>query len=208
MADTPTGETVTPGDSQTTVTTASTPPQDNASAAEVEQLRKAKEQSDLRIRQLENEKKARDDAEAEAQRKRLEEKDEWKQIAEQERIKREALETERETEQRSQQLTSATNQIFAEFPKDAVELAQEMGLTLADDSEAAREQFKTKLSNIAAKVSNQTTTTPNNPAAPPASADKAELLARMGNGDKEARASLIGNIPGVQAMKKQAGWVD
>lgn len=208
MADTPTGETVTPGDSQTTVTTASTPPQDNASAAEVERLRKQVQQTELERNQLRNRLEAEEKAKEEAQRKRLEEQDEWKQIAEQERIKREALETERETEQRSQQLTSATNQIFAEFPKDAVELAQEMGLTLADDSEAAKEQLKTKLSNIAAKVSSQTTTTPNNPAAPPATADKAELLARMGNGDKEARASLIGNIPAVQAMKKQAGWVD
>jgi hypothetical protein len=206
MADTPTGETVTPGDSQTTVPTTSTPSQDNVSAAEVERLRKAAEQAEMRANQLKNEldkKKAEDEA---ARLKQLEENEEWKQLAEQSKIKLEEFENAREAEQRQATLKTATTEIFSQFPDEVKEIAEETGLTITEDTDEARIALKAKLEKIATKVVKSRDVTPNNPANPAVpQGERTALLQRMGNGDREARAQVIGNLPGVKEMRKIAG---
>lgn len=206
MADTPNGETVTPGDSQTTVTTTAPVTTGNAvDPAEVERLRKEAEQKELRIRQLENEAEARKKADEEAKTKQLAENEEWKQLAEQEKAKREALETEREAEQRTAELKVATDDVFKDYSDSAIEIAREAGLSLTDATDEAKAALKAKLDTIQSKVAATSTTTPNNPSTVPASEQKAELIERMKYGDKDARAKVISNIPGVQEMRKQAG---
>jgi len=151
MADTPTGETVTPGDSQTPGTPPAAPVA-NADNAEVERLRKEKEQADMRVRQLENERKERETREADARQKQLEEQDEFKQLYESERQKREKLESDQEAAKRSVELAQATEGIFKDYPTEVVELAKTAGLGLSDDTEAAQATLKEKLDAFKARV--------------------------------------------------------
>lgn len=213
MADTPKeGETVTPGDSKTEVTTPSAPqsapaPQVNTTDnSEVDKLKKELEQAQMRANQLENEKKKRDEADAEAKRKQLEEQDEWKQIAEQERIKREELENERQEAERTQTLKFAEDTIFAEFSEDAIEVAKEAGLSLKDDSDEAKADFKTKLQKISDKVVNSNKVTPNNPGGSIQNEDRSEKVAKMRQGDKQARDEVIGGLEVLDRMRAQAGY--
>jgi len=199
-------ETVTPGDSQTTVQTSAAPVANAVDPAEVERLRKEAEQNRMRANQLENELKKKEEAEEEAKRKRLEEQEEWKQIAEQERTKREALETERETEQRNKELNEATDKLFSDFPAEVVEIAKETGLSLNENSDEAREALKSKLTKIQSKVSSETKPTPNNPAPSGAQPQREQQLEAMRFGDRKATEDVIGNLPAVVAMRKAAGY--
>lgn len=175
--------------------------------AEIERLKKAAEQAQMRVNQLENEAKKREAAEEAARLKQLEENNEWKSVAEQNKAKLEAMEAEREAEQRSKELTDARNEVFKSFPAEVIEIAEDAGLGLSDTSEEAKEAFKAKLEKISAKVVTKAPVTPNNPANPTApDADRAEKLKRMAYGDKQARAEIISALPGVEAMRKMAGF--
>lgn len=198
-------ETVTQGDSQTEVTNTSTPPQDNAGAADVERLQKELEKANLRNRQLENEKSAREKADEEKRLKQLEENNEWKSVAEQERAKREALEQEREAETKAAELSSATSELFSQFPAEVVEIAQETGLSLNEVTEEAKEALKSKLEKIQGKVVTDKRVTPNNPSNQVIAPAKTELIQRMRAGDREAREEVISNLESVKAMKRMAG---
>lgn len=212
MSDTPTGETVNTGDTQTTVTTSATPAVNAPDPAEVERLRKESEQKDLRIRQLENERKAREDAEAETKRKQLEENEEYKSLYEREKAERERLANEQADAERKAALNSAQNEIFATFPADVTDVASTAGLSLTDDSEEAKVALKTKLEAIASKVSSTQTVTGNNPSptAEPTGTDRTKLLQRMRFNDKDlsesAKIEAISKIPALDAMREQAGY--
>lgn len=190
------------------VTPTATAPTVNAvDPAEVERLRKEAEQARMRANQLENELAKKKQAEEDAERKRLEEEQEWKTLAEQERAKREALESEREAEQRAAELKKATTEVFSKFPSEVVEIAQDTGLGLTDTSEEAIQALSAKLEKISTKVVSEKKVTPNNPNnAPTPAANHAELIERMRYGDKEARSKVISELPGVQAMRKMAGF--
>jgi len=207
MADTDNApETVTPGDSQTTVQTTAPAPGNAVDPAEVERLRKEREQIEMERNRLRNQLAEREKAEEEARQKQLAANEEWKQLAEQNQAKLEALEKEREEAQRTAELKEATSSVFAQFPADVVEVANEAGLSASDNTEEAKEALKSKLEKIAAKVSTTTTTAPNNPSTQPVTAStRAELLERAKYGDKEARMQAISNIPAVEAMRKMAG---
>ena len=86
----------------------------------------------MRANQLENELKKREAAEEAAKLKQLEENNEWKSVAEQNRIKLEALEAEREADERAKELAAAKQEVFKEFPAEVIELAEETGLNLSD----------------------------------------------------------------------------
>lgn len=175
--------------------------------AEVERLRKEAAQAVMRANQLQNalDKKAAEDEAARL--KQLEENNEWKSVAEQRQAKLEALETEREQELRAKELSTAKQEVLKDFSAEVVELAEETGLSLSDTSDEAKEAFKATLEKISAKVVTKAPVTPNNPANPSApDASREELLKRMAYGDKTARAEVISNLPGVEAMRKMAGF--
>lgn len=213
MADTPNGETVTPGDTQPSATTTSTPApaQDNASAAEVERLRKEAEQKELRIRQLENEKTARERAEEEARQKALEEQNEWKQIAEQNKAKLEAFEQEREAAVAKIELTEKQDAVYKEFPEDVVELAKETGLTLNENSDEAKEALKAKLTKLSERVSANNQVGPNNRNTTVTAETKEELIREhaktqtMNPGATAAYDKLLGGLNWVQQAKAENG---
>jgi small-conductance mechanosensitive channel len=206
MADTPNGETVTPGDSQTTVQTPATTPVVNASdPAEVERLRKEKEQADLRIRQLENQAAAREKADAETQAKKLEEDQKFKELWEQERQEKETLIREREEAQRKTELEAATSNLFKDYSPAVQELARTAGLALSDDSDTAQADLKAKLDTFASKIGSPKVG-PNNPGPTPAPStdrDRAVEVMRMNNIPNQARqAATRSAVSGLSAIKE------
>jgi len=159
-------ETGNAGTSQTTVQPAA-PDTGNAPDPEVERLRKEKEQADMRARQLENELKAKNEAEAEAKRKQLEEEAEYKTLYEKTQADLKAMQDTQEAEKRKTELTKATEEIFKEYPKEVVDLANTAGLGLSDNSEAAQTALKEKLDAFKAKVAPTTEAGGANPQANP-----------------------------------------
>lgn len=207
MADTTTVETATPEVVKNDVTPVATPPSVNSNDnSEVEKLRKELEQSQMRANQLENEKKKREEADADIKRKQLEDQEQWKEVAEQEKAKREALETEKQEAETKQTLSIAEQSIFAEFSPEAIEVAQEAGLTLTEDSDEAKNTLKSKLEKIQAKVITGNTVTPNNPGNLPETNDRAQLVQAMRNGDKQAKDKVISTLPVLDVMRAQAGY--
>ena len=206
MTDTPNSETVVEPKNDATPSVPA-PQVNTVDTAEVERLKKEAAQAQMRANQLQNmlDKKA---AEEEAARlKQLEENNEWKSIAEQNRAKLEALEAEREAEERSKELAAAKQEVFKEFPAEVIEIAEETGLGLTDATEEEKANLKAKLERIQTKVVTSKPVTPNNPANPaPLDADRSEKLKRMGMGDKQARQEIISSLPGVEAMRKMAGF--
>lgn len=217
MADTPTGETVNPGDSQTEATNTSTPVLDNASAAEVERLRKEKEQADLRIRQLQNEAEARKKADAEAEAKRLEEKEEYKTLYESTQEKLQSLESAQQNAERQAQLSSATDSIYKDYSPEVVDVAKTAGLVLTDDSEASQTALKEKLDSIKSKVAPGLAVTSNNPSDPAQAQVTREQLVTKGDdgisplawagakGDETVARKYAGSLEAVKQMKRNAG---
>ncbi len=214
MADTTPVETVTPGDSQTpTVTTTSVPATDNASAAEVERLRKEKEQADLRIRQLENQAAARQKADDEAKAQQLEENEQFKDLWEKERAEKETLIREREDATRRAALESATNTLLKDYSPAVQELASTAGLALTDDSETSVAELKSKLDTFASKLGSPKVVA-NNPApsgAPVDDRSQQVKVMRMNNVPTAVRNSAtrkaVSGLESIKAMKANAGLV-
>jgi hypothetical protein len=210
MSDTtPTVETVkTEAPSNEVIPTAA-PVANAVDTAEVERLKKVAEQAQMRANQLENTLKKKAEEEEAARLKLLEENNDWKSVAEQNKAKLEAYEAERDAEQRSKELSTATSEVFSTFPTEVRELAEEMGVGLTETTEEAKEALKQRLEKIQAKVVTEKKVTPNNPSNPTGpNASKAELIERMKYGDKAARSQVIASLPGVEAMRKQAGWTE
>lgn len=184
-------------------TTATAPNQDKGNE-DAEALRKELEKSKMEANMLrnQNDKLARE--REEAQRKELEEKEEWRTIAEQEKAKREALETEKQQAAKTVELESATKEIFNGFKPEVIELAQTAGLKLEDTTEEAKALLKDKLQAIADKVPAATVAGNNpTPPAPATNLNSEEVIKSMRYGNKEARREYIKQSPSIQAVKKE-----
>jgi hypothetical protein len=212
MADTDTkpSETATPAEVKNDATPPSVPAdQVNATDnSELEKLKKEKEQAEMRANQLANQLKAKEDAEAETKRKQLEDQQEWKQIAEQNQAKLDAIQQESDEKAKAETLRLAEETIFAEFSQEAIEVAKEAGLALPEDSDSARQTFKEKLQKISDKVVSSNKVTPNNPGTTPETSDRAELVERMRNGDKEATGKVVSELKSLDFMRQQAGYTN
>lgn len=204
MADTPTGETVTPEAPSNEPSTVAAPVVDNSNV-DVEAAKKEAEQARMRANQLENElKKIREQQEAERQ-KQLEEQGKWKEVADAKTAELERIQRERDEQQRQAELENATNGVFKDYPANVVDIAKTTGLSLPDDSEEAIAAFKEKLDTIKKQVVPTASPSANNPHNPaPAEASKAELLDRMKAGDKTAVNQYISELPAIKRMREIA----
>lgn len=207
MDGTPNGETVTPGASQTTVTTPSVPPVDTAGTAEVERLRKELEQKELRNRQLENEKVARDKADTDAKQKQLEEENQYKELFEQEKAKNEDIRKEQEENQKKAELEKAKQETLSQFSDDVKKLAEEVGIELADTDESSVEAFKGKLEKISTTAASQARVTPNNPnpSNPSSELTRDQIREALANDDTGAvfHDMVTKQFPGIASMTKK-----
>ena len=205
MADTPNGETANPGDTQTTVTTTSAPTTDNASAAEVERLRLEREKQDFRIKQLENEKIARDKADQEAADKKLEEQSEYKTLLEQERERRLALEKDAEEREARAELSKAKAEASKKFPEEVQKQAEDLGINLASTDEAAINAYVEKLTKLDNSFGGNGGVRPNNGQVRNPKYDQHEVLQAHANGDKDAFNQALNHIPWIEQEMKQHG---
>jgi len=221
MADTPLGETVTPGDSQTNGTQPTTP-QVNVDTAEVERLRKENEQRDIRIRQLENERQAREAADRETEAKRLKENEEYKQLYERTNTELENIRKEREAQEQQTRISAATNDVFKDYPETVQQVAKTTGLSLSDDSELARAALKEKLDQLQQVVGTGAPTVSSNNPTPttPVVTGQPVNLGRprqlgIDNGtvaqsdtNPEKFSAYVKGIPAIEQMKRQAGLIN
>jgi chromosome segregation ATPase len=191
--------------------TPAAPATDNSSA-DVEQAKKAAEQATMRANQLENELKKIRDNQSEAERKQLEEKEEFKALYEKNEAELKQIRETREAEERQRTLQSETETVFKDYPANVAELAKTAGLSLIDDSEAARSALKEKLEAIKTQIGSAGTpaVNPNNPAAPAAAnPDRAKLVENMAlagaQGDDKPTRAFIRSLPQINEMKRQAG---
>lgn len=176
--------------------------EDNA----VEELRKKLEQQEMRANQLANQLKAKEEAEAKAKEKELEEQNQYKDLFEQEKAKREALETQQETEKRQAELEKAKAETLAGFSDDVKQAAEKLGLTLLDTDESSVEAFKEKLAVLQGESSDQSPVTPNNPNPTTQKVDLTpDQIRESLAGDKTGQVFhdlVTKNYPGIAAMTK------
>jgi hypothetical protein len=217
MADTPTGETVTPEPlSNEGNPTATTPVVNAIDPAEVERLKKELAQAQMQANQLTNKLTAKEQEEAAAKAKQLEEKEEFKTLYEQTQARLKEIEDRDAANERSQHLTTETSTIFADYPETVVELAKTAGLGLTDDSDAAKAALKEKLDSFKARVGTSSPITSNNPEAPVQTTDTQSLVTRTNKsegspmaiasarGDLTPQFEYIRNLKGIQRMKEIA----
>jgi len=177
---------------------------------------KKAEQAEMRARQLENEKLAREKADEEARNKKLEEDNEWKELAAREKQRADALESAQEEERKRTALKTAESTLLADYSDEVKEIISTTGLSLNDDSETAQAEFKSRLDAIAAKLpaAQKPKVQGNNGVIPPSSStdvEDAKLYQRMRFDDRElsesAKRTAIDKLPALAEMRKNAGIV-
>lgn len=201
------GDTPKPGETQTpeapkNATPPPTPQTGNEGdqAGEAEKLRKELEQARMREQQLLNEKKAREEAEEAKKAKKLEEQNEFKELYEQEKAKREAIESEREAESRRQELEKARTEVLANYSDEVKALAEEAGMNLGSSDEDAKVAFKEKLDKIQNMVGSTGKVTPNNPGKPTQKPKLTQDELRVALKDEKSFEEIVAQRPGIAAM--------
>lgn len=209
-------ETATPTAPSNEPGTAAVPPVDNSSA-DVETAKREAEQARIRANQLENENKKLKEAQAELDRKSLEEKEEFKTLYEKTQAQLDEIKATQENANRQAQLTEATNTVFKDYPAEVVELAKTAGLSLSDDSETAQTALKEKLDAFKVKITPGSTVTSNNPSTPTQQELTREQLVTKGEdgvsplawagakGDESVARKFAGSLNAVKEMKRMAG---
>lgn len=206
MSDTTPVETATPVvKNEVTPPSAPAPQVNTTDNSELDKLKKELEQTQMRANQLNNQLEAKAKAEEEAKAKKLEEQNEFKSLYEQEKAKREAVETERQEAETKQSLSIAEQAIFAEFDPSAIEVAKDAGLSLSEDSDEAKAALKTKLEKIQSKLVS-TPVSSNNPGITPENPDQTQKIRAMRAGNTQARDEVIGGLKSLDFMRAQAGY--
>lgn len=203
MSDTPTGETVIvepPKNDATPPVPPTVKAEDNA----VEELKKQLQQQEMRANQLANQLKSKEEAEAKAKEKELAEQNQYKDLFEQERAKREALEAEQQEKERQAALEATKAETLSGFSDDVKKAADELGIALLDTDEASVEAYKQKLSVLAPKVSQESKVTPNNPSnINPSQVDLSpDQLRETLDSDEAFHNLVVKKFPGIAGMTK------
>ena len=174
---------------------------------EIADLRKKAEQAEMRARQLENQAKAREEADEKARQKKLEEDEEYKELAARAQARADEAEAELERSKKGSAITAAQSTILSDYSSDVTELASTAGLVLSDDSDEAKAAFKVKLDAIAAKLGPTKKVVGNNGVRTPQTDDETERqkdTIRM-RVDKASGYRAIGNLDALKQMRENAG---
>lgn len=214
MAETPTGETVDQGIVSNDSGTNTAPVTDNGNA-DVQAAIKRAEQAEMRANQLKNELDKKSQAELSAKQKQLEEQQEWKQLYEQTESKLKEMQDEATAAVRAQNIQTATDTVFKEYPEHIVDVAKTAGLSLIDDSEAAKAALKSKLDEIKSKIGDVRPRS-NNPSNPVQATERDALVSRQSTwegssmalaavkGDLSPTYEYIRSLPAIQRMKEMS----
>lgn len=153
------------GTSSSTTTFTITPSEIKTEDGEIEAARKRAEQAEMRANQLANQLKAKEDAEARAQAKELENQNKFKELYEQSQAKLEEIERQREADEQRQAVTETSQNILSDYSDEVKEAAKDLGLVLDEVADDKVAEFKGKLDKLQTRIGNQRVT-PNNPGAP------------------------------------------
>lgn len=161
------GETVTPPSNEPAnpvipAPAAVAPVVEDNSQDEVVRLRKELEQKTMRENQLQNQLKAKEDAEAAAKAKEMEDQNQFKELFEQEKAKREALEAAQTESEKKTEIEKAKTDVLAEYSDEVKTLAEEVGVDLISSDESAVSAFREKLEKINNRVVTSGNVGPNN----------------------------------------------
>lgn len=204
MADTtPAVDPVTPAAPSNEPSTPAVPPVvTSTETGEVERLRKEKEQAEMRANQLANQLKAKEDADAATEAKKLEEQNQYKELYEQEKAKREGYETDAEAKERQTAVAETKTKVLSEYSEEVKAIAEEAGMDLADTDDAAVDAFKEKLEKISKRVTNGKPG-PNNPNPVNNKEELSGDALRLKLQDENSFHDLITDrFPGIKAMTK------
>lgn len=208
MADTAIADPVTPVDPKNDGTPTVAPAVDNS--GEVEQAKLEADKERMRANQLANELQTMRDSQAAVDKKQLEDKEEYKALYEKNDAELKQIREDRERSERQTQLATETETVFKDYPAEVIKVAKTAGISLTDDSEAARTSLKEKLDSLKETVSPSANVTPNNPYTPDATAPERakvmdEIRLKGASGDATPANQFISNLESVKAMKRQAG---
>jgi hypothetical protein len=182
-------------------------------ANELAEARRLKEQAEMRTRQLENEAAARKKADEEVQQKQLEEQNEYKTLYERSEAERARLEKERTDADSQVAIKTAKSTLQSTYSAEVIELAEDAGLDLFDDSDDAKELYKQRLDKIATRIKAEPRKVQgNNIVVNNSQGDDTKLYETMRHAPRDvakaATATLIGKLPAIAEMKRIAGIVE
>jgi hypothetical protein len=181
-------------------TTPLLPEEKKTDDGEIEAARKRAEQAEMRANQLANQLKAKEDAEAAAKARELEEQNEFKTLYEQEKAKREQAEHDAEAAEQQKALADAREKVLSEFSDEVKAAAKDLGVELASADENTVAEFKGKLDKLQTRLGVQRVT-PNNPGTPsPKSAEPTGEELRQILMDPQKRDEYYRKKDGVTAM--------
>jgi len=140
---------------------------------------KRAEQAQMEANMLRNKLKAFEDAQATAQAKDLEDREEYKALYEQEKKRAEELAFERTETERKQVLAGEEAKLLADYPEAVKEIVKETGVSLTDATDEAKAELKSKLDRIAERVGGKLPVTPNNTRTVNNPESREELLAQF-----------------------------
>lgn len=206
MVDTPTGDPVTPEAPSPTATPPATPPAVTpVDTAEVERLRKEVEQANLRARQLENEKAARDKADAEAKTKELEDNQQFKTLADQEKARADAAEAKLAEASKQAEVKTEADKLLAEYSPEVRKLAEEVGVSLTDTSDTSVTAFKARLDALNAPFGGKKVAS-NNPSKPdpgkPSFANADGVVEQPLDKTPKKLDEMFASMPGISSMMR------
>lgn len=176
------------------------PTQGNASDTAVEQIRKEKEQAEMRANQLANQLKAREEADAKAEAEKLEEQNQFKELYEQEKAKREQIEGEREAEERRKEVEKAKASTLTDYSDEVKTLAEEAGITLTSADGAEVTAYKERLDKIQNALGRTGKVGANNPGRPSSQPQLSQDQMRAALKDEKKFEELVKDRPGIAAM--------
>jgi len=193
--------------------TQSAPQQDNTTpTADADALRREKEKLEMERNML---RKKLDQTSKELEQKtqkELEEKEDYRALAERALARAEALEKEKTDNESKVAREQANADVYSEFDPKVIEVAKTAGLGVTDDSDEARNQLKAKLEAIQEKIGGTPAPSPihNNPAPVVASEpERTQVLKKMQFDDRNIREQAIktavGSLDVIRAMKEQSG---
>lgn len=181
----------------------------NDAAALEDQLKKERQErmaQNAELNKLREENKKREEADAEAARKKLEDDGELKTLIEQERQRGEKLEKELADRDLRETLGTANAEILGKYPKAVQKIAQTAGMSLTDSSDEAKTALTEKLDSIAKDINSQQKVRGNNmsPEQEQIAPEKAAAIKRLKFGDKSQDNwhELLKDNPGIAGMKK------
>ena len=185
------------------VSGAATTPVVNVDPAVAEAIKKA-EQAQVEANMLRNKLKAVEDAQAAARAKELEEQQEYKTLYEQEKAEKERIARERADIELRNQIAQEESKITASYSQEVLEIAKELGFSLADASEEAVATYKAKLDKVSEKVGAKVGVTPNNTRPNVNQTTREEQLKQYRNtGDKSVMDKVIADLSFVKPFTQQ-----